>query len=162
MPADGARAAKFWTGETRYVADFVQLSDKPLLASICLYGSRNVKHNGKFEKGLSKSIGLAPPDVAVSNFVQRRPGGVLAGLDLLPLLCLRSRRASYSCAAGCWQTTACPTAPKNSNILKLLRPLVPLVGTIRHIISFVLGLSAFTLPAGRASSRVLISLNIET
>jgi hypothetical protein len=36
--ADGTRAAIVGDRRLRYVADFVQLSDKPLLASVCLLG----------------------------------------------------------------------------------------------------------------------------
>ena len=43
MPADGTRAANVGTGDFGTSPIFVQLSSKPLLASICLVGVRERK-----------------------------------------------------------------------------------------------------------------------
>jgi hypothetical protein len=49
MPADGNRAANLETGDFGRSPVFVQLSDKPLLASMGYLGCRNAKHNGRTE-----------------------------------------------------------------------------------------------------------------
>ena len=46
VPADGTRAAKWSKRRLRYVAVFGQLSDKPLLVTVCVCGVPEPKHNG--------------------------------------------------------------------------------------------------------------------
>jgi hypothetical protein len=50
MPADGNRAANLEAGDFGRSPVFVQLSDKPLLASMGYLGCRNAKHNGRTGK----------------------------------------------------------------------------------------------------------------
>jgi hypothetical protein len=46
VPADGTRATNWKKRRLRYVAVFGQLSDKPLLATTCVAGVPEPKHNG--------------------------------------------------------------------------------------------------------------------
>ena len=50
VPADGTRATNWKKRRLRYVAVFGQLSDKPLLASTCVHGVPEPKHNGVARK----------------------------------------------------------------------------------------------------------------
>src|SRR5713226_6839448 len=50
MPADGNRAANMGTGDFGTSPIFVQLSDKPLLASVCLLGVSERKAQWQIEK----------------------------------------------------------------------------------------------------------------
>jgi hypothetical protein len=58
MPADGNRAAYVGTGDFGTSPIFVQLSDKPLLASACLHGVSEPKAQWRVEKlRVANSIG---------------------------------------------------------------------------------------------------------
>ncbi len=47
MPTAGTRAANIGIGDFGTSPIFVQLSDKPLLASVCYLGCGNEKHNAR-------------------------------------------------------------------------------------------------------------------
>jgi hypothetical protein len=49
VPTDGTRAANMRDRGLRYVADFEQLSDKPLLASVLLFGVSKRKAQWRIE-----------------------------------------------------------------------------------------------------------------